>query len=231
MDNHVHIPKNEHGIDYIIGDLHGCRDTLDLALRIIGFNYGKDRLFSVGDLVDRGRQNEECADLIAQPWFFGVRGNHEQMAIDYFDGIGDHTMYYHNGGKWFIDLTPSLQKHYADEFRKLPIMMTVDNTYGIIHADVPCDDWERLITLIEPASPSDFCGIIQSCIWGRDKIKYNDPTVIKNIDTIYCGHTPVREPVVLGNCHYIDTGCVFEKYLTIMSLDGVLKFKIPLVKE
>lgn len=45
---------NEVGKDFIVGDIHGCLDQLKFQLSVTGFDKSKDRLFSVGDLIDRG---------------------------------------------------------------------------------------------------------------------------------------------------------------------------------
>ena len=74
--------QNTRGRDFVVGDLHGCFDYLRVMLEHIQFDRVTDRLFCVGDLVDRGPQSEEAIDWIAKPWFHAVRGNHEQMAID-----------------------------------------------------------------------------------------------------------------------------------------------------
>jgi hypothetical protein len=46
---------NGRGRDFIVGDLHGCRAMLDALLVHVGFDPDRDRLFSVGDLMDRIR--------------------------------------------------------------------------------------------------------------------------------------------------------------------------------
>jgi len=48
------LPTNQAGKDYVIGDLHGCYELLERLLDAVGFDKSKDRLFSVGDLIDRG---------------------------------------------------------------------------------------------------------------------------------------------------------------------------------
>ncbi len=54
----MHYQENNIGNDYVCGDVHGCYDKLQEALDEIGFDPTKDRLFIVGDLVDRGPQSE-----------------------------------------------------------------------------------------------------------------------------------------------------------------------------
>lgn len=41
-------------MDYLIGDLQGCSDPLDRLLSTIDFSPSRDRLFLLGDLVNRG---------------------------------------------------------------------------------------------------------------------------------------------------------------------------------
>jgi predicted phosphodiesterase len=48
------LSENLNGNDYVVGDIHGTFWKLEALLKEIGFNYDKDRLFSVGDMIDRG---------------------------------------------------------------------------------------------------------------------------------------------------------------------------------
>jgi len=58
------LPSNTLGRDFVIGDLHGCFDLLERLMKAVDFNFDKDRLFSVGDLVDRGPYSLSCLQLI-----------------------------------------------------------------------------------------------------------------------------------------------------------------------
>lgn len=49
---------------YVVGDLHGCYDLLMAELEKVEFNKETDLLISVGDLIDRGKQNLECLQLL-----------------------------------------------------------------------------------------------------------------------------------------------------------------------
>lgn len=198
------IAKNERGIDYIVGDIHGCFTQLDAALDALDFDETKDRLFTCGDLVDRGPESEKVDAWLTAPWFYSTLGNHEQMAIDIFDGFGDLGNYSYNGGDWFLKLDKEDRKYYYDLFKQLPLIMEVqvgDGKIGIVHAECLCQDWEEFKRI--PIEQND------NALWGRDKISMGDAALVKNIDTIYVGHTPVRQPVMLGNHHYMDTGVVF----------------------
>ena len=49
--------QNTVGRDFAVGDIHGCFTELQRGLEAIGFDPSTDRLFSVGDLVDRGPES------------------------------------------------------------------------------------------------------------------------------------------------------------------------------
>ena len=70
--------ENWHGRDFVLGDLHGCLELLQIEMIKVGFNEETDRIFSVGDLVDRGPDSLKCLELVFEPWFHSVLGNHEE---------------------------------------------------------------------------------------------------------------------------------------------------------
>ncbi|MBU2832656.1 MULTISPECIES: metallophosphoesterase [Acidithiobacillus] len=74
-------PANLQGRDFIVGDLHGHPDALRTLMDHVGFDYDMDRLFSVGDLVDRGPNSAGALDLLDAPWFYPVLGNHDAMLL------------------------------------------------------------------------------------------------------------------------------------------------------
>lgn len=232
MNLFKHFEKNAEGKDFVVGDLHGCFDLLEEELSKLNFNKETDRLFSVGDLVDRGDQSELSIDYIAYPWFHTVAGNHEIMACEYYEHdiksrIWNQQNYRYNGGKWFIDLPEDRKKQFADIFRSLPIMIEIETEksglVGLLHASCPVNDWYELINMFSsiPENAEDEHSLnilIGNCIWDRKRIYDPDTTIIENIDKIFHGHTPVKEVVILGNRWYIDTGAVFNGNLTILEI-------------
>lgn len=228
MDLFTHFEKNAEGKDFVVGDLHGCFDLLEEELSKLNFNKETDRLFSVGDLVDRGDQSELSIDYIAYPWFHTVAGNHEIMACEYYEHdiksrIWNQQNYRYNGGRWFIDLPEDRKKQFADTFRELPIVIEIETDtglVGVVHASCPVNDWYELKDLLTPNYAYEIYqdNLIDGCIWDRSRINSADSTIIENVNRIYHGHTPVKEVVNLGNRWYIDTGAVFGNKLTIREL-------------
>ena len=74
-------PANLQGRDFIVGDLHGHPDVLYRLMDQVGFDYDTDRLFSVGDLVDRGPNSAGALELLDAPWLYPVLGNHDAMLL------------------------------------------------------------------------------------------------------------------------------------------------------
>ena len=205
--------KNTKGNDYIVGDLHGTFSKLQLALNLIGLNKETDRLFSVGDLVDRGPESHLALQWLNKPWFHVVRGNHEQMFIDYHNGTQPADNYIQNGGAWAVGLTKEERLPFYDEFCDLPIAIeleTDNGLVGIVHADVPINDWDVFVERLNGQNQQAE-QLIQCAIWSRDRHTYKNKDIIKGIKQVVVGHTVVKNPTRLGNVIYIDTGSVFER--------------------
>ena len=84
---------------WVVSDLHGCYQMLMADLRQRHFNPYEDLLICVGDLIDRGPDSVKCLQLLNEAWFYAVRGNHEQMALDALQN-NDFGLWMMNGGNW-----------------------------------------------------------------------------------------------------------------------------------
>ena len=74
-------PFNRLGRDFVVGDVHGCFRTLDRALAAFEFDASRDRLFGVGDLVERGPHSHEALDWIDHRFTGVTLGNHEDAVL------------------------------------------------------------------------------------------------------------------------------------------------------
>lgn len=197
--------ENKAGNDYCVGDIHGCFSDLGIALSKIGFDKDKDRLFSVGDLVDRGPESEKALEWLSYSWFHPVCGNHDDYVVRY--KTCDHNNWIRNGGAWFIGLPSTVQADLCAAFSELPIAIEVSigsESIGIVHADVVCGDWSKIGAELETKDGRD------GFMWSRDRASFCDDTPVKNIKAVIVGHTPMLDVAVLGNVIHIDTGAVFK---------------------
>lgn len=196
--------RNGVGRDFAVGDIHGHFTQLQEALDAIGFDPAKDRLFSVGDLVDRGEESDKVIGWLDKPWFHPVRGNHDDYVCRYDTcDIGNWLI---NGGIWFRGLMDYQQKEFQIRFRELPIAIEIDASIGIVHAECPYGSWGELVkALEEPESNKQLKLVMNSCMWSRRRAEFLDTSWISGIRAVVVGHTPAIEPITLGNVHYIDT--------------------------
>jgi serine/threonine protein phosphatase 1 len=205
--------ENTRGRDFVIGDLHGCTDALHRKMDEKKFDPSVDRIFSTGDLVDRGRDSEGAVDLLNEPWFFSVMGNHESCAIDFATGkIQDLGWYAGIGGAWMIGKTRDERLGYAILMQTLPIALEVEigdgKRVGIVHADCPFNDWEVFRqSQVADASRSILqeAAIRNTAMWSRGRLEDMREGVVTGIHAVIVGHTPVERVTSLGNVFYVDT--------------------------
>ncbi|MFM0405206.1 metallophosphoesterase [Paraburkholderia dipogonis] len=201
-----HFSRNARGRDLAVGDVHGVFSKLRAALDSIKFDPSVDRLFGVGDLVDRGPESDQVLDWLAQPWFHSVRGNHEQMAIDFARGELPADLYVRNGGGWNVGNPQHVRAELADAFDSLPIAIEVETgngLVGIVHADCPLQRWHDVHhALIGHNGES-----LQQCmLWSRDRFDQENREEVEGVRAVIVGHTPLIRYSSLGNTFYIDTG-------------------------
>jgi serine/threonine protein phosphatase 1 len=76
---------------FVIGDLHGRRTQLLRLLEAIPRDPARDTVVLLGDLIDRGREIPESVEEVTALWrenperVVCLRGNHEQMLLDFVD--------------------------------------------------------------------------------------------------------------------------------------------------
>ncbi len=158
------LPSNSSGKDYVVGDLHGCFELLEKLLVAVSFDKTKDRLFSVGDLIDRGPDSLRCLELLFEPWFYAVQGNHELMMLDFFvpylntgklerfEDLED-TGFLEYGGQWVKNYFDPEQQMMTSAFNrclleifKMPLILLVgegEHRFHVIHAELVKPDYRQ----------------------------------------------------------------------------------------
>ncbi|MDQ1314624.1 MAG: serine/threonine protein phosphatase 1 [Pseudomonadota bacterium] len=158
------LPSNSNGRDFVVGDLHGCFDLLDRLLDAVRFDPACDRLFSVGDLVDRGPDSLRCMSFLEAPWFHAVKGNHESMLLEYFEsylsggGLDDWAQVtrsdmWLNGGEWIASCYQANEARMSPMFDRLlekigtlPLVWVVgegQDRFHVLHAELVHPDYRK----------------------------------------------------------------------------------------
>lgn len=200
----LYMEANQAGRDFAVGDIHGCFGALQQALDMIGFAPSTDRLFSVGDLVDRGPESDQVLEWLDRPWFHAICGNHDFMI--WRSALGDpypEVNYLNHGGGWLNDLDQVRRQQIGERLSALPLAIEVDTAegpVGLVHADCPFDDWRDMQR--QPLSPAaQHC-----CLWSIERYQRKYSTPVRNIRAVVHGHMTVASMEKLGNVFFIDTG-------------------------
>lgn len=219
-----HFTKNLNGKDYVVGDIHGMFKKLYKCLENMGFDFKNDRLFSVGDLCDRGPDSIDVIQWLKYPWFFPVMGNHEQAILLYESNRYTDSDLRKMSADWWFSLDKKSKDIIVNAYQKLPIAIEVETNsglVGIIHAHCPHADWNKLGDLFTSIHRSK---MINKALWSMDTILHHD--IIKNVKAVIVGHMTLANYQINGNVHLIDTGaCCPQGYFTILELESMIEIK------
>ena len=216
---------NSRGRDFIVGDLHGMYSALMHELELVGFSVTHgDRVFCVGDLIDRGPESMACLELIYEPWFHTVTGNHEQMMFSALAPDASEqsvALWVANGGDWALNSNTRRLETVLNYARAhLPLALEIETgnpgiNIGVIHSDVTSLVWGRFDN--------------DADVWTRRRFPHGDGRPIQSISGVVTGHTPVPAPALDANVLNIDTGACFDGgRLTLIAVDDLVRlFREP----
>jgi Calcineurin-like phosphoesterase len=192
---------------FVIGDIHGCAATLrQLVLEQLRPT-AADRIYLLGDLIDRGPASKGVLDFIFEMRAAGhsvaaVMGNHEEM---FLQAASDHRyldLWYANGGlatlASFQAAGPGdVPQRYREFLGSLPRCILLDR-FVIVHAGlnfIPQDPFEDTAAMLWTRSPF------------VDRSRIGDRRLV-------CGHTPVTrtqlESSQSSDKIMLDNGCVYD---------------------
>lgn len=210
---------NLRGRDFVIGDLHGCLEPLWRLLRHVQFDPSADRVWSVGDLTDRGPDSWGCLRLLRQPWFKSVLGNHDALLLNH---LKNPVQVKPHDESWLASISPSLSGRQAFAHAWIPLLEALPavnvvgaNTperFQVVHAELLNDGPPVTETMIDTWSFTDRTRTLERATHGRALLaqwkkeqpvrRAHDPTM----SPIFCGHTIVPHACWLARQVYLDMG-------------------------
>lgn len=217
----------------VIGDIHGRYDLLDELINKIGDLMFLDasivatghKFVFLGDLVDRGPDSYKVVDRVKKMHEKGsaivVRGNHEDMMIDYYNNkvgrFDRYDLWISNGGDKTIDSYTHEKKVYGRSnffsvahehvawLKSLPYFYETDEIF-MSHAPVPTDEYLY--------RDLDYRLNVSALTWSYhgDHGVAEDKFARDHGKLAVCGHVAaVREgiltPRIYPHIVYADTGC------------------------
>lgn len=144
----LRVDRNRSGRDFVVGDVHGHLHQLQAQLDAVDFDRSCDRLFCLGDIVDRGPASESLLALIDQKAYFSILGNHEAMMIAGFENPETIPRHRANGGDWFYALPEHQRQRFVHQVRSRPWAIELhagDRRIGLIHANALDGNWPRTL--------------------------------------------------------------------------------------
>ena len=247
----------------VIGDIHGCLKSLDALINNVFRKYDISKFIVLGDFVDRGKNSLGVTKFLmrlSQEYRVTLlRGNHEDMLIDYVRGqnrypnyswherIGLSAITSFSDGKIndMFDMSRSdIYCYFAPymPFFESSIIYTEEvvgstkfffSHAGIERNGIPIEEQYRYCTPSEVA-------IYHPFIWGRQIVKFENQF---SDYTVVHGHIPLfnkkggnKKPSIRKDKKgsiisvNLDTGCVYGGALTAMLIDHTGQYEFESVK-
>lgn len=171
---------------FAISDIHGDNDKFKSLLKKVGFKRS-DKLFLLGDYIDRGAQSKEVLDTIMLLIENGydihcIRGNHEEMLITALNDIPSQVVWFKNGGdttlkSFSTNHIERIPEVYINFILNLPYYLEFEN-FIFVHAGIN-------MTIDNPMQD------LQSILWLRSWKDCYDKKWLGNRYVVH-GHTPMK---------------------------------------
>ena len=170
-------------MDYCISDIHGYYDLFCRLLDKIRFR-DKDKLYVLGDIIDKGPDSIRLAKLLfSMPNVYCIAGNHEYDFLKCYRAMMRQTEDY----DWVLDKLRGyfmdgylLDGETVDRFDFLPFYAETDDFIGV-HAGIPIKDGKLL-----PISQVT----CEQFVYDR---RFKEANVLpQGCKCVLYGHTPVR---------------------------------------
>jgi len=200
---------------FAVGDIHGRVKALKEVLVAAKFDYKKDKLIIMGDVVDGGYHTYEVVEeLLKIENKILVLGNHDVWFMDHIRSGWSGEVWISQGGKNTIE---SYKKNslqipvtHQDFFNRGVYYYEQDNmlfVHGGINPDLPIEKQEQ-----------------HTLLWDRSIINYARNNRIGNWDKVFIGHTSTQnvsgdtDPIRLNNLYMTDCGAGWDGRLCLTNI-------------
>ena len=212
-------PNATGGRDFVVGDVHGEFHALEAMLASVGFLPECDRLFALGDLIDRGpRSVDAVAWMESGRIALSVRGNHEQMLLERMQEVENNpddwrALEMHG---WFIRDVPREQwGRWKTMIQAMPIAVTIrtaGGAIGLVHATPTARNWHTMLEQLAAGDTDTMWLALNSTARARADARRAEHEgippfgTIEGIRAIVTGHTILDTVRRTDNVWHIDTG-------------------------
>ncbi len=211
---------------FAVGDIHGCPDELEALVAALDLATS-DTICFLGDYVDRGPASREVVDFLielaeGEAHCVFLRGNHEDMLLDFIGRDGNHgASYLENGGASTMRSyglaprrAPNLDEILPSEHLAFFEALEVTHDFGhalCVHAGL------RPAVALDRQRAEDM-------MWIREDF-FGVPHSFGKV--VLYGHTPRREveiapPYRIG----LDTGLVYGGALSCLELEAKVLWQV-----
>ncbi len=208
----------------VIGDIHGCFFTLVELVELVRKNYPGIEIYSVGDLVDRGKNSYETVEFIINEKIKFAPGNHDYMFAHFFKHpttIFARSWVFNGSESTLI----SYEKHEEAVFKHIEIIESAPLYYNLddcflSHAGVSSyyksilpQDFKNNLEVLKPYIEQDYPED-HGVMWNRSKLLDLGKLQI-------VGHTKQKDVRYdkKANALYIDTGAYAGKMLSAVIIE------------
>ena len=214
---------NQCGRDLVVGDVHGCFRTLERALSELAFDPERDRLFGVGDLVNRGPHSGAALHWLEDRFEAVALGNHDRAVLPLLD-VPPGTPP-PKGFEWLEAVHDADRGRWRAALAAVPVAITVETLYGavgIVHAEVPHLEWPGSIAMIERGDSCTVDIALLGLPGSGERVREHERSPVRGLRALVHGHQPCNRAGRRANRWNIDTGAGLQRLnrLTLLHVNG-----------
>lgn len=219
---------------YVIGDIHGRVEALKKVLVDSNFDYKKDKLIVLGDVVDGGKNSFGCVEeLLKIKNLVYVIGNHDFWFISFIkDKNLTPSIWLHQGGCQTLKSYKYKYKVYQSMYDKEFLVDIHSSSIPQTHKDFFSKGvyYHELNNMLFVHGGFDVIKKINEqehnyLMWDRELINYAKHNNINSYKKVFIGHTTtqlindITKPIKFNNLIMLDCGAGWNGKLALMNIE------------